>query len=508
MNLNLHDYQRAASDDCVEFLNLTAGSVARRLYSAPTGSGKSYIELDVLQRLAGGFLVTPRLEIIKDMMAKWDGQDESIFQSQSALLEAAQSVGIWTPVRLRNRLIAGRLDPPRYILVDEGHHDLCETLQQVHLMCQCPAAAFTATPFRGTPKGTAKLRELWGEPKWIITLVDAVARGVVALPRCETMPLVDDDLVEVANGEFVVTEVETATLARMQQLVQESYRRFYRFDRWDVPTMYAAPTVECARQLATALNVIGAPANLLVGETPWSGRGSIFAAAQKGEAALVQVAVVGEGVDLPQIRRLVDLAPYMSPVRWLQQLGRVTRPGEVEPHYLCCNRNLLRHGYLLDGVLPPSQMIQAQQAFPERTRGAFRSNARALGMEAIGRFKGIEVPLKSGLRAQMYALSCLDGHRRTDYVAIVHPLKQELFWAKTQHERAETGEYKWGRWAKCAPPEDLSGFNSVPPKSVSEKQMAWWERCAARHGLEPDVDVTRKLFQVLPVLSDTKTRLG
>src|SRR5262249_51653183 len=63
-SMNLRDYQQAAVRDAIAFLN--AGG-ERRCYAAPTGSGKSVIELAVLDAFPGGVLVTPRLEIIAGM---------------------------------------------------------------------------------------------------------------------------------------------------------------------------------------------------------------------------------------------------------------------------------------------------------------------------------------------------------------------------------------------------------------------------------------------------------
>ncbi len=63
----------------------------------------------------------------------------------------------------------------------------------------------------------------------------------------------------------------------------------------------------------------------------------------------------------------------------------------------------------------------------------------------------------------------------------------------------------YGKWQRCDPPEDVKGFASLPPKTLSDKQRAWWKQCAAGRGLDPNAEVTRKVFPALPVLLDTRS---
>lgn len=485
----LRGYQDIVVRDAADFL---ASGGHRRFYSAPTGSGKSIIELAIQEQHPGSWIITPRLEIVEGLLDKLGAP---VPATESATVEEALSRSIITPIRFRNLLLSGRVDPPALLIVDEAHHDEAETYRQLRLLVDCPALGFSATPYRGTPSGTVALRETWGEPVAILTYAEATRLGVISIPSCVTLPLVDDDLVEVQSGELQASVCGDLATPRLHELAL--WCSDHCGGAWNAPTLFACPTVECARLLASELNAVRMPAVSLTGEASRAERRLAFTQCVDNRAAIVQVGVVSEGVDLP-VRLLIDLAPTLSPVRWVQQLGRATRPGGG-PTYVCTNRNLMRHGYLLDGCLPPSVLADSQAAFGGAGR---RAACRTLGLEALGRLRGAELPLRGGLRAVCYSVSAMDGHQRVDYFVLVHPCRADPVWAT---RRRQAGE--WPRWSACAAPEDLHGFASTPPRDLTEKQAAWWKRQAGRYGLDPTAEVTSKVFQALPVLADLGGKL-
>lgn len=490
--VQLRDYQRIAVDHAAEW-HAFASPGDKLLLAAPTGTGKSVIELALQSRIPGAWIVTPRLEIVAGMVQKAGGPGAL---SEAAMIAEGWGRHITTPIRLRSALMRGDLPAPPALIFDEAHHDLAASWQDISLLCGfSPAIGLTATPYRGTPRGTAEFRRQWGEPVWVITFPEAAAGGYLSMPECRTVPLVDDDLIELRGGELVAAQVDSAVGDRISAIAELCPAWFA--GAWDRPTMFALPSRDTCRVLQAALGRHGIPAVVVDGETPYSERQEAFRAVLDRSAALIQVQVVSEGVDLP-IRRLVDCSPSISPVRWLQQFGRITRPGG-QSEYVCTNRNLLRHGYLLDGLLPLSSIKEAQEAFAGPGK---RAAVRAVGLEALGRLKATEIPIAGGITGLGYAISALEGHRRTEYFCLLHPAWEEPIWAARENN---PGAY--GRWSRCAPPEDLSGFASLAPSAVSEKQRAWWERSAGAFGLDPTAEVTRKQFQVLPVLSDLKVRL-
>lgn len=458
----------------------------KQLYAAPTGVGKSVVELGVKSRLPGTWIVTPREEIIDGMLDKLGFADADSLAHQMA-----------TPIKLRNRLLSGEVEPPPYLIFDEGHHHNAESWQQVELLAGlCPSVAYTATPYRGTPKSTKQFREVWGEPLWLITHKEAADEGYISVPRFEILPLVDDDIVEVKGGEFDVTSLDGVTVDRLGDAADHA-KQWYN-GIWDRPTMFALPSSESCRALKIELDARGLPSVIVSATTPKSQRRSIFEAVVNRLVCLLQINIVSEGVDLP-MRRLVDMAPTLSPVKWVQQLGRIERPvtpGEPPPEYICTNRNVLRHAYALDGVVPIAIVAEAEKKFPTTSR----AHVRSLGLEALGRFKPATTKLLNGLNIHTYAMSAVQGNVVVEFCAIVHPCKETVWAAKIN--TVVDGVKTWGKWNRCDAPNNIVGFSSLGQREPSPKQFKWWQRSAASFGLDPDQEVTRKSFQALPVLCD------
>lgn len=481
-------FQVSAVDHAETFLR-NASPGAKQLYAAPTGVGKSVVERLLQERLPESWIISPREEIIAGIMDKAELTGDPMDHCMT------------TPIVLRNRLLTGSVRHPKYLIIDESHHHNAETYQQLDLLTGLvPAVGYTATPYRGTPKGTKEFLDKWGKPLWLITYAEAITEGFISMPKFQMLPLIDDDIVDIKGGEFEVTSINAATMDRLGDMA-EHCRQWYT-NHWDRATVFAMPSTSACIRIQQELGKRGLPATIINAETPRKDRYPIFAAVEAGLTALLHINVVSEGIDL-KLRRLVDMAPTLSPVKWLQHLGRITRPTDNPPEYICTNRNILRHSYILEGVLPAAALLEAQAAFPKSDRAGV---TRVLGLEAIGRFKPTSIKLLSGLSAHIYCISIPCGPIVVEYCVLVHPSREPI-WTTKINGTKEDGTRSWGSWRKCKPPTDVTGFSSVSPKALSEKQMKWWQRSAKSFGLDPEQEVTRKNFQALPVLCDTGERL-
>lgn len=467
--------------------------------------------LELQQRIAANlgrcYIVTPRVEIIDGLLQK-RGVDSSLKYAA----ELGEQHGIFTPIRLRNLLAAGTIEQPEYLLVDEAHHGTAVSYQEMFALSGMVCCiGFTATAFRGTPKETAKLREQWGEPIPIISFAEAAERGILAVPHCTIHPLIDDDKIEVINGEFIITQM-TEAVGGVADAVVELCRPFVdlKFANtlgifWDRPTIISVPSIEAAKLVAGALNKAGLAAVVITAEVSRCTRDLALADCIARRTAIVQINVISEGIDIPA-RRLIDLRPTMSPVFWQQQLGRITRPtreGEPPPEYICCCRNLLRHAYSLDGMVPPAAIAQAEKAFGGVGK---RAGVRAIGFEGIGKFKATELPLADGTTGLMYCVSGVSGTTVTQFVVMTSPTKAEALVAMRGKPRYENWERRH-KWVRIETMPDVVGFASVPPSPLTEKQAAWWKRSAATRGLDPEAKVNARNFQAMPVLFDIGCKL-
>lgn len=526
-------YQSEAVDRAVT--NLLSGT--SELMVAPTGSGKSLIQALIATRIrAEGkrhYQTVPSTEIALGILDKLGTEDVEALRAQSFAKQqaACERNGIYTIKRLYNLLMVGGLPLPDTLSIDESHHSVDNTHTLVWAMCgHCPRVGLTATAYRGTPDETRKLIEAWGRPHVILTLREACKQKVVSRPDFVCWPLVNDDLIKVVAGEFVLSSVEGAVENTLPELIERMKRELLVNEdglNWFPKrmTMVRAPGVQSARTITHALRTAGVPAVCMTGdETDVDGalgasRQAAFAKCVNREAVLVQVKVVGEGVDLP-VRVLIDLAPCMSPVAWMQSVGRATRPvpeGDDPPLYVATNHNLTRHAYLWEGMIPPGQIRDAQKAWGAAYKPTRRAIARALGLEGFGKFAPSTVQLMDGSLASVYALQTKDGMHL--YAVLLHPCMTEpWFFEKVNQPTGETATFqknghtitykvkRYGPWKRIASIPELTGYVTVKPDFVTDGMMDYWRAAAESVGLDPAADPDGRSFQVLPILKNTRNR--
>ena len=86
------------------------------------------------------------------------------------------------------------------------------------------------------------------------------------------------------------------------------------------------PTLALAHQMAAVFREAGIRAEALDGKTPWNERRAILARLHSGETRVVaNVAVLGEGVDVPSVDAVILATPTRSQVKYTQCLGRGLR---------------------------------------------------------------------------------------------------------------------------------------------------------------------------------------
>ena len=509
----LRGYQEAVVADAFSHLREIGSEdpPTRTLYASPTGTGKGTIQLALLKELralgVNAWIVTPSLEVLRGYVDRCGGNSAEV-TSADALAHLGQQIYVTTPTRLQNRVLAGTRGMPSVVIVDEVHHAVETNSVSGTLFALAPNAdwiGFTATPYRGTPKGCAQLRADWGEPIVVLTIPEAVEQGYMALPTFEVVPLVDDDQITFRNGRFVTRSASKIVSSRMEGIAGVVLQRLD-----GVPTAVTVPSSETAGALVEALGRLDVNASWIHQGTPAAERSAAYAACQAGDSVIVSIRVLSEGVDMPWLRRLIDARPMASPVAWVQQIGRIMRPGPRRPEYVCVCRNLERHAWLLQGGVPRSKVLEAQKAFEQPSK---RTDSRAIGLEKLNRFKRIDVPLLGGLVGSAFALHSVDKETgvKTEWFCLLDPTSADVLYAQREVLPPAPGETRrardaYGSWKLCPPPsEGFVGFATSSARGqLSDKQAAWWERSAARFGLEPRAvnGLTRRQFSVLPVLSD------
>jgi len=491
---NLYDYQQVAVSEAKKAID----NGERLLLTAPTGTGKSYAQLQThLDHETRGFIVTPSVDIVKGLVQKATGR---VTPQYGSWIDDGKRLNIYTPVALRNMLENSGIKP-QYILADEAHHASAETWQEL-FDYGCPVIGYTATPFRGSPQANAEFLALWNRSLVLLSWSDAVKRGKLTFPDVHTVPLVDDDLIEVRNGEFAIATVEDKTRGAFGAIANlfEKFNLIEPFrgrTRFRIATCVTMPSVPTAKDFATFFALKhGLPAEVITAETPQNERDIKLNRVLERRALLVQVRTLGEGSDYP-LRCMIDCAPTLSPVKFTQLFGRVCRPCDYEkPLYIATNRNVQTHGYILRDVLPLAAFKEAVEVFGGLTK---RATYRSAGIESFGKVKPTEVLLKTGEVVHLYQMQSTDDDGKYQLACVVSPLDAEPFWFYREMPN--------GRWARCENPKTLDATASVARYVLTVKQAEWWEKQAERYGLDAGQPLDSRKFQILPILYNSGFRL-
>lgn len=504
----LRPYQQACLDRLMIWADaaMLSGEVRQTtLVQAPCGSGKGTTQLALCEAFRDNnistIIVTPSIEILRGNLERLGHPGD---MSASKTADLAWELGMTTPVRFANRLAAGECEAPMVVIVDEVHGWVESNSIPDVLFTMAPMAAFigfTATPFRGTAKGTAALRDVWGEPHEMISLRDCVAKEYILFPRFSIAPLVNDDCVKIVNGELSskgVTEAYHGQLPKLADLCEEFYQD-------DLPTVVAVGSTEVAHLLHAELERRSVRSDVVLQDTSGEERAAIYKRCQRGVSVLIQLRVLSVGADLPKLEILIDAQPTLSPVLYMQTVGRIMRnaEGKNQPRVICTNRNLERHGYLFQGLMPDVAVRESQDAYdgPCATAGG----GRVLGFERLNKFKILKARLDQGGFVSFYNLYSADETARfREWIVMFTP------WGDILTGSRLTGAGRWDKWERCELPPVLTGFQTSKKKyTLSPKMEKWWERSARGKGLVANdvAEISAREFQILPALFDMKLSL-
>ncbi|GCE15307.1 DEAD/DEAH box helicase [Tengunoibacter tsumagoiensis] len=245
------------------------------------------------------------------------------------------------------------------IICDECHHAPAPKYQKVFQeLNKAFHLGVTATPNRFDQRS---LEPIFGPPVFSMTIVDAITSGrlsdlkAVAI-RTETS-LEAVRLAKSTEGEkdFQVQDLERAidTPARNVRVV-EAYQEHAPGKR----AVCFGVTVAHAQHLAEVFLTKGVAAATITGQTPREERRRLYQKFHEGGlTVLTTVMVLTEGFDEPLIECVIMARPTLSPVVFLQSLGRGLRVAEGKTQCL-----------LLD--LTDNCIKQKQHLLPQTIEGA------------------------------------------------------------------------------------------------------------------------------------------
>jgi superfamily II DNA or RNA helicase len=332
----LRPYQREAID---AVLRARRRGVRRMLVSLPTGAGKTVIFAELARLAKRPVLVLAHREELllqaREKLARVLGEGAVALEraSERAPRDArvvVASLRSLHPERL-TELLAGR--DFGLVVYDECHHAAAEDNQRV--LRQLGAfephwdgtlLGVTATTERGDGQG---LDAVFEEIVYSQTLPDLIEGGYL-VPLRGFRIATGADLTRLGGAGLDFDEEELAEAVDIEErnaLVARSIQELAR----DRRTIAFCVTVNHARHLAQALNLLGVPTGLVHGELAREARAAELAAFRAGRLqVLTNVGVLTEGFDDPGVSCVAMARPTRSAGLYAQCVGRGTRlaPGK------------------------------------------------------------------------------------------------------------------------------------------------------------------------------------
>ena len=332
--LSLRPYQHEAVDAVQAAVDR---GVKRPMVVLPTGCGKTVLFAALIARRGGSALVLAhRDELLRQAAEKIAIADPTLALGVGFV--AAQRDDVGSPVvvgSVQTLARANRLArlPKQFdtVVVDEAHHASARSYRRIleYLSPSPLILGVTATPARADGK---QLGDVWQEIVYQRGIAEMIRAGYLADIRGVRVGLeqVKLDEVEQSGGDFdanalgKVLEQASAPLHVLTAYRQHATGR---------KAIVFFPTVALAHRMATVFREAGIRAEALDGNTPWEQRRAILTRLHTGETRVVaNVAVLGEGVDVPSVDAVILATPTRSQVKYTQCLGRGLRtfPGKED----------------------------------------------------------------------------------------------------------------------------------------------------------------------------------
>lgn len=322
----LRDYQSRALDELRE--SILSGK-RRTLLVAPTGSGKTTIAAAMIAgavaKQGAVLFLAHRKELIDQCSTRLDGAgvDHGVIQSGNPRNLPWLRVQVASIPTLSSRLQrGGALPAATIIIIDEAHHARARTYGAI--LDAYPGAVvigLTATPWRTDGRGLGELFEhivVAARPRELIEQGHLVPYAPFAYDSPEVKR------VKKAGSDYDQHQLEAVMGER--RIVGNVVQQYIEHASGKRALVFAV-TVKHSRDLVERFIAAGVRAEHVDGETETFERKSILARFTAGATKVVcNVGVWTEGMDCPAIECVILARPTLSPVLYLQMVGRGLRP--------------------------------------------------------------------------------------------------------------------------------------------------------------------------------------
>jgi DNA repair protein RadD len=371
MTLALRPYQIEAKTQIYEAWRTGAQNVLLQLY---TGAGKTVLFSDIIREHRGrSVAIAHRMELVSQIsltLARYGVRHNIIAQKPTiracvAIHMLELNTSYYDPNAACS--VAGvdtliKLDPTRnpwfqdvtLLVQDEGHHPLKENKwgKAAALFPNARGLYPTATPIRADGNGLGRhadgIMDVLIEGPPMRELIDA---GYLCDYRDNDKiyiyhPQSRLDTIEVpltASGDFSPTKLREAV--HEAKITGDVVEHYLKLASGKLGVTFAVD-IKAATDIALAFRTAGVAAEVISSKTPDVLRADIMRRFRKREILqLVNVDLLGEGVDVPAIEVVSMARPTQSYALYNQQFGRALRPLEGKTHAIIIDHagNVMRH---------------------------------------------------------------------------------------------------------------------------------------------------------------------
>jgi len=467
--MDLRPYQTesitAVSDKWKQFRKL--------LLVLPTGTGKTIVFATLAAQVADAgkrtLILAHREELLdqaRDKLFRATGQIANLEKADSSIIGNlfAQNnmitVGSVQTLMRQTRLEKFGHDYFQYIIVDEAHHCLSDSYQNVlQWFNQAKVLGVTATPDRGDKRN---LGEFFEDIAYEYSLCQAIADGYLSRISAETIPLkIDLSGCKLKAGDYSADDLGCALAPYLDAIAAEMAKRVL-----TRKIIVFLPLVATSKAMVELLSARGFRACHIDGDSP--DRKEILTDFHNNRYnVLCNSMLLTEGFDEPDVDCIVCLRPTKIRALYAQIVGRGTRiaPGKSD----CLVLDFLWHTAQHD-LIHPAHLIAKDQATADAMT---RKIEAAQGMLDLGDVeKEVNEEAKqqreSALAAQLAAQRRKKG-RTLDPLAFALTIKAD-----------ELQDYEPVMPWECQPPSERQleilsryGFEAeqIPNKGFASKLM-------------------------------------
>ncbi len=319
MTIRLYDYQRKMRDAVLEALE----SHNAVMCQMPTGTGKTHVLASVVSNYANGklvWVVVHRKELIEQITTTW----EACYRDK----RNAPDVKVMSIQWLARNWEKVANDAPSMIVIDEAHHALAETYQE--LFRRYPGAkklGMTATPYRMSGKGFTDLFEILLQSK---SIPDFITENRLSLFDYYAVPQNSKIRRQIAllkkrgaHGDYQTKELDLSL--NTPRNIEYLYNSLMRYAKGRKGIVYAI-NINHARAIADFYAANGLRCYAIDCNTPEKERREMVTSFRNGNIdVMVNVDIFSEGFDCPEVEFIQLARPTLSLAVYLQQIGRGLR---------------------------------------------------------------------------------------------------------------------------------------------------------------------------------------